>query len=159
MSQDNFNSNFGGDSKWSAPVSQFSTQNQMNQGQFNTQSSNFNSSFSSVVEQDLSVHVNVRCDNCKTFPVTGRRYKCLQCNNFDYCEKCYLINKSVHSHVFNCITMQQEKVFSDVRCNGCQAVPIFRQRYKCNTCHDFDYCELCFKRNQGIHRHEFTLIK
>lgn len=33
-------------------------------------------------------HPNVACDGCSISPITGVRYKCSVCNNFDYCELC-----------------------------------------------------------------------
>lgn len=34
------------------------------------------------------VHCNVTCDNCQAKDITGKRFKCLVCNNFDICETC-----------------------------------------------------------------------
>jgi hypothetical protein len=33
----------------------------------------------------LVVHTNVRCDICGVSPITGPRYKCVNCPNFDMC--------------------------------------------------------------------------
>jgi len=35
-----------------------------------------------------AVHDRVCCDGCKVAPITGVRYKCSVCEDFDYCEKC-----------------------------------------------------------------------
>jgi len=35
-----------------------------------------------------NVHYSVACDGCGKFPIEGIRYKCEQCDNFDFCEKC-----------------------------------------------------------------------
>ena len=47
------------------------------------------------------VHDDVRCDGCNVKPITGKRYKCIDCNdktsdfNFNLCAICY--NKDIHS--------------------------------------------------------------
>jgi len=33
-------------------------------------------------------HVGITCDGCGKKPITGVRYKCLHCPNFDLCEEC-----------------------------------------------------------------------
>ena len=39
--------------------------------------------------QDPQVeHTNVECDGCGKAPITGIRYKCAVCQDFDYCSKC-----------------------------------------------------------------------
>jgi len=34
------------------------------------------------------IHKNYECNICKAFPIKGIRYHCLECNDFDICEKC-----------------------------------------------------------------------
>lgn len=50
--------------------------------------------------QDSSkpVHTRVSCDGCGAHPITGIRYKCSVCPDFDYCETCE--SKIDHPHVF-----------------------------------------------------------
>uniref|UniRef100_A0AC11BUH6 Dystrotelin n=1 Tax=Ovis aries TaxID=9940 RepID=A0AC11BUH6_SHEEP len=51
----------------------------------------------------------VRCRICKNFPITGLRYRCLKCLNFDICQVCFLSSLQGESHqkshpvVENCI--------------------------------------------------------
>jgi len=45
-----------------------------------------------------SVHERVECDGCGVAPITGARYKCTVCKNFDYCEKCE--QSKGHPHAF-----------------------------------------------------------
>jgi hypothetical protein len=33
-------------------------------------------------------HAGVTCDSCECEPITGVRYKCFVCPNFDFCERC-----------------------------------------------------------------------
>lgn len=34
-------------------------------------------------------HEGVECDNCEITPIVGLRFKCMDCEDFDLCEKCY----------------------------------------------------------------------
>ncbi|OWK12759.1 hypothetical protein Celaphus_00015113, partial [Cervus elaphus hippelaphus] len=51
----------------------------------------------------------VRCRICRNFPITGLRYCCLKCLNFDICQVCFLSSLQGESHqkshpvVENCI--------------------------------------------------------
>ncbi|XP_028621658.1 dystrotelin [Grammomys surdaster] len=40
----------------------------------------------------------VRCSVCRTFPITGLRYRCLKCLDFDICELCFLTGLHKKSH-------------------------------------------------------------
>ena len=44
------------------------------------------------------VHEGIRCNNCGMFPIVGIRYKCLECDNFNCCEKCE--QGQNHPHLF-----------------------------------------------------------
>ena len=45
-----------------------------------------------------AVHPHVECDGCLQYPLTGVRYKCTVCSNFDYCEVCEA--QKTHPHPF-----------------------------------------------------------
>lgn len=49
-------------------------------------------------DQAQEVHQSVCCDGCEANPVTGIRYKCSVCPDFDLCEKCEASN--THGHPF-----------------------------------------------------------
>lgn len=53
--------------------------------------------------QEKVMHQHVLCDSCHphddTEQIRGTRYKCMDCENFDLCEKCYLSKVSVFNHV------------------------------------------------------------
>jgi hypothetical protein len=34
-------------------------------------------------------HKGVACDNCGITPIVGMRFKCVECEDFDLCEKCF----------------------------------------------------------------------
>ncbi|XP_054442176.1 dystrotelin [Pteronotus mesoamericanus] len=40
----------------------------------------------------------VRCRICRNFPITGLRYRCLKCLNFDICQLCFLSGLHSKSH-------------------------------------------------------------
>lgn len=46
----------------------------------------------------IVTHTNVQCDGCNIVPITGVRYKCCVCKNFDYCEVCE--ERLGHEHPF-----------------------------------------------------------
>lgn len=41
-------------------------------------------------------HKTVRCDSCGVYPIIGKRFKCLECHDFDFCEKCEKTVKHDH---------------------------------------------------------------
>nr|XP_014101141.2 protein ref(2)P [Bactrocera oleae] len=40
------------------------------------------------------IHENVECDSCGLAPIVGFRYKCIQCSNYDLCQRC----EAKHKH-------------------------------------------------------------
>ncbi|XP_067368465.1 E3 ubiquitin-protein ligase HERC2 isoform X5 [Channa argus] len=54
----------------------------------------------SEMELVPSVHPGVRCDGCQMFPINGPRFKCRNCDDFDYCENCFKTRKHNTSHSF-----------------------------------------------------------
>ena len=45
-------------------------------------------------------HPGVTCNGCGLGPIAGSRFKCKQCNDFDFCERCFHTKRS-HKHTFN----------------------------------------------------------
>jgi hypothetical protein len=35
------------------------------------------------------IHDNYNCDMCKAEPIIGARYHCVECEDYDMCQKCY----------------------------------------------------------------------
>lgn len=56
---------------------------------------------------NMAKHVDVRCDGCKVKPVTGDRYKCSVCDDFDYCAKCEEKNAESKMHPHNFIRIRK----------------------------------------------------
>ncbi|XP_054644739.1 E3 ubiquitin-protein ligase HERC2 isoform X2 [Dunckerocampus dactyliophorus] len=54
----------------------------------------------SEMELVPSVHPGVRCDGCQMFPINGARFKCRNCDNFDFCENCFKTRKHNTRHSF-----------------------------------------------------------
>ena len=46
----------------------------------------------------FSVHYGVQCSQCKIFPITGIRYKCIECPSYNLCEKCEMQFGRNHGH-------------------------------------------------------------
>lgn len=51
---------------------------------------------------------NVRCDGCDEFPITGFRFKCTVCDNFDFCEICEMGQE--HPHPFIKLTSKDHSI-------------------------------------------------
>ncbi|XP_037324635.2 E3 ubiquitin-protein ligase HERC2 [Pungitius pungitius] len=54
----------------------------------------------SEMELVPSVHPGVRCDGCQMFPINGPRFKCRNCDDFDFCENCFKNRKHNPRHSF-----------------------------------------------------------
>lgn len=51
---------------------------------------------SSPVVNCMTVHTGVTCDGCRMYPIVGKRYKCINCPDFDLCDSCE--QKCIHNH-------------------------------------------------------------
>ncbi|OMJ85236.1 hypothetical protein SteCoe_13472 [Stentor coeruleus] len=47
-----------------------------------------------------SFHEDVICDGCRINPITGLRYKCKVCENFDFCQKCRFTTPHNHNDFY-----------------------------------------------------------
>lgn len=70
--------------------------------------------------QKKKVHSHVFCDGCRMFPIIGTRFKCMNCQNFDYCADCEEKYSEIHQHPFLCIR--------DPKMNIKQDLPLFDRR-------------------------------
>ena len=44
------------------------------------------------------VHYMISCNGCGVNHIIGKRFKCTQCENFNYCENCEKLYRNIHSH-------------------------------------------------------------
>lgn len=49
---------------------------------------------------DLFISCQIRCDGCQMFPINGPRFKCRNCDDFDFCETCFKTRKHNTRHTF-----------------------------------------------------------
>jgi len=120
------------------------------------------------------VHFGVSCDGCQTKPITGIRYKCTVCPDYDLCEACELKKSTIHdnNHMFLKINRprawrhswvsnpasgdNQTVIHPRVQCDGCGQCPLVGNRYKCTTCPDYDLCESCEAKKVHFPDHQFA---
>jgi len=60
------------------------------------------------------IHYNVSCDRCKIFPITGIRYKCYICYDYDLCETCEANSWKEHNHPM--IKMRESQFKENFEC-------------------------------------------
>jgi len=51
-----------------------------------------------------------------------------------------------------------EKIHWNVSCDGCNQAPLIGDRYKCESCKDFDFCSKCYKEGKHDKNHKFKII-
>ncbi|GAB6022798.1 hypothetical protein CHUAL_006896 [Chamberlinius hualienensis] len=105
------------------------------------------------------IHSNVICNGCNR-PLTGFRYKCIQCPNYDLCSNCEM--SELHSqHLVIRIPSPTLNIGLENRsvvchqnyfCDYCRE-RIYGYRYSCLTCTDFDLCVSCeYKMRHHYHQ-------
>ncbi len=118
------------------------------------------------------VFEGVTCDNCQSSPVTGLRYKCSTCPDYDLCSTCITVNEreAFHDpkHVFFRLSrhitrpppqLGNRSVWihpTEIKCFGCEISPIIGYRYFCTQC-AVSLCESC--EQQGKHEVSHALLK
>lgn len=50
-----------------------------------------------LIEAKKATH-DVMCSICKKSPITGLRYRCLKCLNFDMCQSCFFLGQTAKGH-------------------------------------------------------------
>lgn len=137
-------------------------------------SEKFNTINTSNGNEKKEIHFGFICDGCQMHPIIGKRYKCKDCRDFDFCENCYEKNQKTHGHEFKLVeksifkpitriqkpwVSREKEIHFGFICDGCQMNPIVGKRYKCDTCKDFDFCEKCYEKNKESHGHKFNQIE
>lgn len=168
FNNNNFNDNFTNNNNNSNWNNQNNNQNNNysssysdNTGNYNVNynnNNNFVTSTYNTSSYDNSVHSSSRCDGCSMYPIKGRRYRCTQCKDFDFCQTCFYKNQKRHDHPFVCKTLMKQSTYQthyNVTCDGCSVNPIIGKRYTCCKCNNLDFCESCYKNNIDCHPHNF----
>jgi len=115
---------------------------------------------------NAAVHAHFVCDGCDMSPISGIRYHCTVCSDYDLCAECEAKGDSVHPSAHPMIKIRPPApvpkddgpaIHRRVTCDGCGQKPLVGIRYKCTVCNDFDLCETC--ENKHIHPENHPLIK
>lgn len=85
-------------------------------------------------KEEVVTHYRVTCDGCGVSPITGTRYKCTVCPNFDYCEACENSNSVSHQHAFIKIRKPEHDI--GFRCGKGKGKGTFKNLFK----HLGDFC-------------------
>ncbi|KAJ1309742.1 hypothetical protein OPQ81_006507 [Rhizoctonia solani] len=121
------------------------------------------------------------CDRCDK-EISGVRYRCTVCHDFDYCAICITVAPLEHGHRFDAIINSRTKVYRpidewrvtganpppniyhggtswDVKCDICGMYPLVGTRYKCAECPDWDACQTCLEKATQHHpNHTFIRV-
>jgi len=111
-------------------------------------------------DKSEQVHSTVRCDGCNTHPITGVRYKCTVCRDYDLCAACE--SKDLHPATHALLKIKEvprSDIHHGVTCDGCEVNPIQGIRYKCTVCRDYDLCSICEAKNQHPPGHPLLKLK
>ena len=123
------------------------------------------------------VHPFVTCDGCQMSPIVGKRYKCKEDPNLDFCEKCFKNKSKTKGKKFEVVDTQKimkqiilkasanrintegKPIHRMISCEGCGMNPIVGERFKCTVCHNFNYCKNCKDLYENMHSHPLVEIK
>lgn len=113
-------------------------------------------------------HHRCMCDGCLK-PIVGSRFVCYDCVDFDYCATCMETKRPTshpESHMFVRARMVDDVVYGkqtrdnhgEVYCDNCQE-HIYRRRYKCLDCPNYDLCSNCIDTRSQVHKSEHSFIR
>jgi hypothetical protein len=75
----------------------------------------------SISKQEKNIHIGVSCNGCGKTTITGIRYKCLFCNDFDFCEDCESQSKIQHDPNHSFIKIKDTNTFNNLMIQGIPA--------------------------------------
>ncbi|KAH9920249.1 uncharacterized protein BXZ73DRAFT_104766 [Epithele typhae] len=87
------------------------------------------------------VHKGIRCDFCGERDITGTRFKCLQCDDLDWCSDCATSPTAWATHDEGHAFFPVRPVHKGITCDGCNQRNVTGTRHKCLQCADFDFCD------------------
>eukprot|EP01127_Copromyxa_protea_P017006 TRINITY_DN5149_c0_g2_i11.p1 TRINITY_DN5149_c0_g2~~TRINITY_DN5149_c0_g2_i11.p1 ORF type:complete len:453 (+),score=36.31 TRINITY_DN5149_c0_g2_i11:238-1596(+) len=118
---------------------------------------------------------NVVCDLCGVWSFRGAAYKCLSCNDWDYCALCYCLGRHSRNHVmikmnnsrrYNPLLPEAQKIshiyesmdhdeenldHKGFICGVCGIAPIHGVRYACLDCQGLNMCQKCSSHHNRSH--------
>ena len=62
-----------------------------------------------------TTHHGIKCNKCGENPITGFRYKCSVCQNYNLCEKCEAKNFETKEHIHNFIKMRKTEKIEEIK--------------------------------------------
>ncbi|KAL1421081.1 hypothetical protein MTO96_023508 [Rhipicephalus appendiculatus] len=109
----------------------------------------------------------IHCDACCRRDITGTRWKCEVCYDYDLCNDCYKRGKHYQDHPFlrlkkpggsaervpprkksnkfdRTTIVRGDDRFDGIRCDACHQRNIPGIRWKCDVCVDYDLCLDCY---------------
>ncbi|KAL4246320.1 hypothetical protein ABKN59_008948 [Abortiporus biennis] len=120
-----------------------------------------------TLSSERRVHFGITCDHCQVHNITGVRFKCLQCNDYDLCDTCMAL-PDVHGghargHGFWPViepgnlsswyaARNKLPVHNHVHCDACN-VTVTGIRMKCLDCDDYDLCTSCLASPEQRRKH------
>ncbi|TRM66253.1 hypothetical protein BD626DRAFT_566876 [Schizophyllum amplum] len=112
-----------------------------------------------TLDADAAPIHRASCDFCSS-RISGDRYKCVACPDFDSCSSCLSRTKTEHpGHAFAKLCRPGDTIAThQATCDLCDS-KIRGDRYKCVNCPDYDACASCFEITTEQHPgHAFVKI-
>jgi len=94
---------------------------------------------------------HVRCSGCQTLPIIGYRFVCNICSHVNLCQKCFFLQKSPKGHKREHSTkaiVESELEHKKYKCDTCGMKPLIGNRFKCDSCFNYNLCTKCFEVNK-----------
>ncbi|KAG9142979.1 hypothetical protein Leryth_006238 [Lithospermum erythrorhizon] len=115
-------------------------------------------------EDFIMVHLQHACSHCCILMVSGNRWVCNICENFQLCDTCYEAEQKLEDRDRHPINQKDEHTLRPVAINDVpedtkdeDEILETGQGWRCETCPDYDVCNACYSKYCGInHPHKLT---